>query len=191
MSILEIHGSRTPDGRSAGPPRTGRMQPTGPELGDQARASLWRFSAGTRTQGATRDRLGVATVRNQYPATKGLFSDAALMAVLRPPGRDRCSWDHYRKLAGDLGEPPPVPSPELFGLLGRQCRGCRTHYAAQVVAAREEAFQAAGGRRLPNGRVRTPDGTARLRRVGGEPSVRELIVQARRRQQQREELRPR
>jgi hypothetical protein len=78
---------------------TGRMQPTGPELGAQARAALWRFSASTRTEGAARDRLGVATVRSQYPVTHGLFSDAALIAVLRPPESDGCSWDHYRDLA--------------------------------------------------------------------------------------------
>jgi hypothetical protein len=118
------------------------MQPTGPQLGAQARAALWRFSASTRTEGAARDRLGIATVRSQFPATRGLFSDAALAAVLRPPQPGRCSWDHYLKLARERGESPPVPSPELVGLLGRPCSSCRTHFAAQVVAAREDAHVA-------------------------------------------------
>jgi hypothetical protein len=142
MSTLEIHGARLSD-RAAGKPRSGRMQPTGPELGAQARAALWRFFASTRTQGVARDRLGVATVRSQYPATRGLFSDAALAAVLREPGSGACSWDAYRDLAADYGEPPPVPSPDLFGLLGSQCGGCKTHFAAQAVAERERPHVAA------------------------------------------------
>jgi hypothetical protein len=145
VSAIEIHGDRVGD-RAVGKPRIGRMQSTGPELGSQVRAALWRFSASTRTEGAARDRLGVATVCSQYPITKGLFSDAALMAVLRPPEPSGCSWDHYRKLARDLGEPPPEPGgahqADLEGLLGRPCRGCKTHFAAQVVAAREDAYVA-------------------------------------------------
>lgn len=145
MSNLELHGSRLGN-RAAGQPRSGRMQPTGAELGAQARALLWDFYGSTRTSGIARDRLGVAKVRNRYPATRGLFSDAALMAVLREPGR-RCSWDYYRELAAEQGEPPPVPSPDLFGLLGRQCGGCKTYFAAQMVADRERESLArlAGG----------------------------------------------
>jgi hypothetical protein len=141
MSTISIHGDRI-GGRPAGRPTSGRMQPTGPEVGTQARAALWRFSASTRTQGAARDRLGIATVHNQLPATRELFSDAALAAVLRPPEPGRCSWDYYRALARERGESPPVPSPELFGLLGAQCSRCRTHFAAQMVAKREEAYVA-------------------------------------------------
>jgi hypothetical protein len=150
MSSISIHGDRLSD-RAVGKPRSGRMQPTGPELGTQARAALWRFYASTRTQGVARDRLGVATVRNQYPATRGVFSDAALTAVLREPKPGHCSWDHYRDLAASSGEPPPVPSPELFGLLGSQCGGCRTHFAAQVVAERErqDLTRIAGGAPTP------------------------------------------
>jgi hypothetical protein len=161
MSNISIHGARVGD-RAVGKPTSGRMQPTGPELGAQARAALWRFYAGTRTQGVARDRLGVATVRNQYPATRGLFSDAALMAVLREPGR-RCSWDYYRELAAEQGEPPPVPSPDLFGLLGRQCGGCKIHFAAQVVADRERESLAriAGGAPTPSAVA----GLARARRT--------------------------
>jgi hypothetical protein len=164
MSNLEIHGARIGD-RAVGKPHSGRMQPTGPELGAQARAALWRFYASTRTQGVARDRLGVATVRSQYPATRGLFSDAALAAVLREPESGTCSWDAYRKLATDYGEPPPVPSPDLFGLLGSQCGGCKTHFAAQVVAERERphvaAVVAAGFRPSTAGHVRTAEQLAR------------------------------
>jgi hypothetical protein len=142
VSTLEIHGARLGD-RAAGRPRTGRMQPTGPELGAQVRAALWRFYASTRTQGVARDRLGIAMVRSQFPATRGLFSDAALTAVLREPERGACSWDAYRDLAHERGEAPPVPSPALFGLLGSQCGGCRTHFAAQAVAERERPHVAA------------------------------------------------
>jgi hypothetical protein len=165
MSSISIHGARVGD-RAVGKPRTGRMQPTGPEVGAQARAALWRFAASTRTQGAARDRLGVGTVHNQFPASRGLFSDAALAAVLRPPESGRCSWDHYLELAREHGEEPPVPSPELHGLLGTQCGRCQTYFATQAVVAREEALQAAGYRRLGDGRVRYPDGTVRARRVG-------------------------
>jgi hypothetical protein len=142
VSTLEIHGARVGD-RAVGKPRSSRMQPTGPELGAQVRAALWDFYGSTRTQGDARDRLGVAMVRNRFPATRELFSDAALTAVLREPGPGRCSWDHYRELARERGEPPLVPSPELFGLLGRQCGGCRTHFAAQAVAERERPYVAA------------------------------------------------
>jgi hypothetical protein len=141
MSTLQIHGARVGD-RAVGKPVSGRMQLTGPELGAKVRSLLWDFYGSTRTQGVARDRLGVATVRNRFPATRGLFSDTALMAVLREPGK-RCSWDHYRELAAERGEPPQVPSPELFGLLGSQCSGCKTYFAAQAVAERERAHVAA------------------------------------------------
>jgi len=169
-----------------------RMAPTDFELGQQARRALWDFYGSTRTRGVVRDKTGVAMVRNQYPATRGLFSDAALAAVLREPQAGLCSWDAYRILAAANGEEIPAPTPALEGLLGSQCSRCRTYFEAREIAKREKALAASGYRR----RVTGPQPTGRLwvdqqpapvmAAAGPQLPVRDAIRLARQRQQQRE-----
>src|SRR5215216_5918803 len=168
-----------------------RMAPTDFELGQQARRALWDFYGSTRTRGVVRDKTGVAMVRNQYPATRGLFSDAALAAVLREPQAGLCSWDAYRILAAANGEEIPAPTPALEGLLGSQCSRCRTYFEAREIAKREKALMAAGygryQRPAPTGSLWADD-QPRPVTVVADPqlSVRDAIRQARQRQQQRE-----
>ena len=122
------------------------------ELGRAARAALNKFSVSTRLAGAARDRAGIALVRNNLPATKGLFTDAQLAAVLREidPTSRSCSWDALRRTAEAADEPmPTAPSPELVGLLGKPCRSCEVTFAAGDVAARERRLIASGYRRRP------------------------------------------
>jgi len=176
-----------------------RMQPTEAELGQQVRRALWDFTSRTSTRGTARDKTAVAMVRSQYPATRGLFSDAALAAVLREPQDGLCSWDAYRMLAAANGEDVPSPTPALEGLLGSRCSRCKTFFAAREVAERERGLMAAGyGRyqrptstgfiwsagQAPAGVVASPRRAAAA--AGPQLSVRDAIRLARQRQQQRE-----
>jgi hypothetical protein len=137
------------------------MKPTAAELGRQVRHALWAFTSRTSTRGTARDRTAISMVRSQYPATRGLFSDAALAAVLREPQANTCSWDAYRILATANDEQMPSPSPALQALLGSQCSRCRTYFEAQEVAQREHehtaGLVAAGFRPEAAGRLRTPE----------------------------------
>ena len=168
-----------------------RMQPTDAELGQQARRALWGFYGSTSTRGTARDKTGVAMVRNQFPKTRGLFSDAALTAVLREPQGGLCSWDAYRILAAANGEEMPSPTPALEGLLGSQCGRCKTFFEAREVTERERSLMAAGygryQRPAPTGSLWADD-QPRPVTVVADPqlSVRDAIRQARQRQQQRE-----
>jgi hypothetical protein len=114
----------------------------GQELGEQARRALWRFSSTTALRGTQRDRAGVAFVRSHFPATRGMFTDDQLAAVLQEPPAGRCSWDNLEAL-------PAKPTPELVGLLGRPCAHCRVGFEAAKVAARERPLYAAAAQHRP------------------------------------------
>jgi hypothetical protein len=146
---------------------------------------LWDAGT-TKTSGRTRDAVLVAAVRQRLPAAVERFGETAIVAAGRGPG---CSWCALRVIAAaDLEGPEPDPTltATLKALLGRQCGRCSHHYAVQEVARREQALAAAGHQRLPDGRLRSPGGETRVRRVGVEPTVRQQIELARARQRQRE-----
>lgn len=175
---------------TAGKSGWGRMQPTEAELGQRVRRALWDFTSSTSTRGTVRDKTAVGVIRGQYPATRGLFSDAALVAVLREPQAGTCSWNAYRILAAANGEDPPSPSPALHGLLGSQCGRCRTFFEAREVAKRERALIAAGYRRsqpAATGVLWADDQPRPVTAAAGpQLPVRDAIRLARQRQQQRE-----
>jgi hypothetical protein len=122
-----------------------RMQPTDAELGAQIRSRLQNFTASTSTVGTARDKTAVAMVRGQYPASRDLFSDAALVAVLREVRSGTCTWCAYQVVSG---EPAPTPTDGLRGLWGSMCSGCRNRRKRDrdvaEVAERELGLIAAG-----------------------------------------------
>jgi hypothetical protein len=112
------------------------------ELGTQVRQSLWRFSSTTALRGTQRARAGAAFVRSHFPATRGVFTDGQLAAVLQEPPAGRCSWDNLEAL-------PDKPTPELVGLLGRPCAHCRVRFETGRVARREAGMLAAAAQHPP------------------------------------------
>jgi len=168
-----------------------RMRPTEAELGAQIRKTLWDFTSRTSTRGAHRDKTAVGVIRGQYPASRELFSDAALVAVLREQQDNCCSWGAYRKEAADRGEDMPSPTPTLEGLLGSPCRSrCKVYFEAREIAERERGLMAAGYRRYqrpaPTGRLWVDQQPRPVTAAAGQESVRAAIQRARRMQQRRE-----
>lgn len=122
-------------------------------LGRKVRAALRSFATTTRLDGPARDRQALIMLNSHYPKAVTVFPEQALLAVLREPG-DGCSWDAYRDLAADNGEPTPKPSAGLEPLLGRPCdRWCKPAFEAARVARREGAMltAAAQGGPAPTG----------------------------------------
>ena len=139
-----------------------RMQPTAAELGAQIRSRLQNFTASTSTVGTARDKTAVAMVRAQYPASRDLFTDAQLVAVLREPQGRTCSWCAYRMACAAGGEPVADPTAGLRGLLGRMCSACRVHFEAKQIAKREHALVAAGVLTAAGRRPDRPSATGAL-----------------------------
>jgi hypothetical protein len=112
------------------------------ELGTQIRQSLWRFASTTALSGTPRSKAAVAMVRSHFPASRSVFTNDQLAAVLQEPPAGRCSWDGLEAL-------PDRPTPELVGLLGQPCAHCRVGFDAGRVAKRERAMLAAAAQHPP------------------------------------------
>jgi hypothetical protein len=118
-------------------------------LGRRVRSVLQAFTVETRLEGTARDKQAIATIRGRYPKALTVFPKAALLAVIRESG-GKCSWDVYRSLAADNGEPAARPSAVLESLLGRPCgRWCKPAYEAADAHRREAALLAAAAKHPP------------------------------------------
>ena len=137
------------------------------ELGEQLRRALWSFASRTRLIGTRRDQAAITLIRNRYPASRGVFTDAQLAATIREVGDGAvCHWCALRVLTAAADEPmPDQPTPALVGLLGQPCARCKVAFAAGEVAERERRLLAAGYRR----RVVGPQPTGALWPAGQEP----------------------
>lgn len=103
-------------------------------------------------------------------------TESALTADLGPEGKP-CRWCHAYQRAGKVGQLPPV-NPATLKLLGASCDRCAKVNMGRVLHALE-------GRMAEN---EAPEPVAAA--AGPQPSVRDLIRLARRRQREREAAYP-
>jgi hypothetical protein len=131
MSSITFHGGRTPDGRPAGKPRTGRMSSRDPvTVARAAKQLVW--SGHWRTQIANDDQTKILmSLKARMPWALGLVHPDALVAIAREVTGGTCHWDALLLVRGP-GKPELERSEANRVLLGEGCQRCRTRWAAAL-----------------------------------------------------------
>jgi hypothetical protein len=180
VSTITFHGSPGPGGRPGSQPRTGAMSSRDPVVLNRAAKQLIQ-SGHWRRQIANDDRLKVLmSLKARLPFAVGHIHVDGMLALTKRPEPGCCYWCSALMIR-DPDLPELVRDAANFALLGPGCQRCRTRWETAAVAAREQALQAAGYRRLQDGRLQAPNGEVRLRRVGVQTAVRSYYNPNRRR----------